>query len=79
MTNVIQPFHLLVVALAGWLNRHQQDVIDYLIEENRVLKDQLEGQRLRFTDDQRRRLAAKAKVVWSKYSCGLSMVVLAFL
>jgi len=47
MTNIIQPFHLLVVALAGWLNRHQQNVIDYLIEENRVLKDQLEGQRLR--------------------------------
>jgi hypothetical protein len=49
MTTVIQPFHLLVIALAGWLNRHQQAVIDYLIEENRVLKDQLEGQRLRFT------------------------------
>ena len=63
MTNVIQPFHLLVVALAGWLNRNQQAVIDYLIEENRVLKDQLEGQRPRFTDDQRRRLAAKAKVL----------------
>jgi len=45
MTNVIQPFHLLVIALAGWLNRHQQAVIDYLIEENRVLKEQLEGQR----------------------------------
>ncbi len=63
MTHVIQPFHFLVVALAGWLNRHQQAVIDYLIEENRVLKDQLDGQRLRFTDDQRRRLAAKAKVL----------------
>ena len=49
MTNVIQPFHLLVIALAGWLNRHQQAVIDYLIEENRVLKEQLEGKRLRFT------------------------------
>ncbi len=67
MTNIIQPFHLLVIALGGWLNRHQQDIIDYLIEENRVLKDQLEGQRLRFTDDQRRRLAAKAKV----FSCRL--------
>jgi len=63
MTNILQPFHLLVVALTGWLNRHQQAVIDYLIEENRVLKEQLEGQRLRFTDDQRRRLAAKAKVL----------------
>ena len=56
MTNVIQPFHLLVIALAGWLIRHQQAVIDYLIEENRVLKEQLEGQRLRFTDEQRIRL-----------------------
>ena len=45
MANVIQPFHLLVITLAGWLNRHQQAAIDYLIEENRVLKDQLEGQR----------------------------------
>ena len=63
MSNVIQPFHLLVIALAGWLNRQQQAVIDYLIEENRVLKDQLEGQRLRFTDEQRIRLAVKAKVL----------------
>lgn len=63
MTPVIQPFHLLVIALAGWLNRHQQTVIDYLIEENRVLKDQLEGQRLRFTDEQRIRLAVKAKAL----------------
>ena len=63
MTNAIQPFHLLVIALAGWLNRQQQAVIDYLIEENRVLKDQLEGQRLRFTDEQRIRLAVKAKVL----------------
>jgi len=63
MTHVIQPFHLLVIALAGWLNRHQQAVIDYLIEENRVLKEQLEGQRLRFTNEQRIRLAVKAKVL----------------
>ncbi len=63
MTYAIQPIHLLLVALTGWLNRHQQEVIDYLIEENRVLKQQLEGQRLRFTDEQRRRLAVKAKVL----------------
>jgi putative transposase len=63
MTPIIQPFHLLVIALAGWLHRQQQAVIDYLIEENRVLKEQLEGQRLRFTDEQRIRLAVKAKVL----------------
>ena len=57
MTNAIQPFYFLIMALAGWLNRQQQVVIDYLIEENRVLKEQLEGQRLRFTDEQRIRLA----------------------
>ena len=39
MINIIQPFHLLAVALAGWLNRYQQAVIDYLIEENRVLNE----------------------------------------
>jgi hypothetical protein len=53
MTNVLNPFQLLVIALAGWLNRYQQAIIDYLIEENRVLKDQLDGQRFRFTDEQR--------------------------
>ena len=63
MTNAIQPFHLLVIALAGWLNRHQQAVIDYLIEENSVLKEQLERQRIRFTDEQRTRLVVKAKVL----------------
>ena len=63
MTNVIQPFHLLVIALAGWLNRHQQAVIDHLLEENRVLKDRLEGQRLRFTDEQRTQLAVKAETL----------------
>jgi hypothetical protein len=52
-----------VIALAGWINRRQQTVIDYLIEESRVLKDQLEGRRLRFTDEQRIRLAVKAKVL----------------
>jgi hypothetical protein len=50
MTSVLQPFHVLVIVLSGWLSRQQQTVIDYLIEENRVLKEQLEGQRLRFTD-----------------------------
>ena len=42
-------------------NRHQQEVIGYLVEENRVLKEQLKGRRLRLTGEQRRRLAAKGK------------------
>lgn len=35
----------------------------YLKEENRVLREQLGHRRLRFTDDQRRRLAAKARAL----------------
>jgi putative transposase len=46
---------------AGWVNRAQQDVIDYLQEENRALREQLGGKRLRFTDAQRIRLAQRAK------------------
>ena len=49
-----------MVALAGWVNQQQRDVIHYLVEENRVLCEQIGARRLRFTDDQRRRLAAKA-------------------
>ena len=54
------------VTVAGWINRHQQDVIDYLIEENRVLKGQMKGKRLRLTDDERHRLAVKGKALGRK-------------
>ena len=53
----------LMLIFAGWVNRSQQDVIEYLQEENRVLREQLGGRRLLFTDGQRRRLAAKAKAI----------------
>src|SRR5687767_13616070 len=43
--------------LFGWLEREQRDVIEFLREENRVLKAQLHGRRLRLNDDERRRLA----------------------
>ena len=55
------PLRLLLAAFAGFVNRQQAQVIDYLAEENRVLKEQLGRKRLRLTDDQRRRLAAKGK------------------
>jgi hypothetical protein len=35
------PFHFLVVAVSGWMNREQQQVIDYLREENRILREKL--------------------------------------
>ena len=44
---------ILLVTFAGWVNRHQLEVIAYLREENRVLKEHLGGRRLRLTDAQR--------------------------
>src|SRR5262249_23571594 len=61
MHTVFDPFSFLVVCIAGWMNQHQQHVIDYLIEENRVLREQIGARRMRFNDNQRRRLAWKAK------------------
>ena len=55
-----QVLQFLVVAVAGWINPQQRDVIDSLQEENRVLREQLGPSRLRVTDAQRRRLAAQA-------------------
>ncbi len=53
----------LLLVLAGWVNRQEQDVIDYLREENRVLRAGLRGKRLRLSDDDRRRLAVKAQAL----------------
>jgi hypothetical protein len=52
--------HVLIAMIAGWVQRHQQQVIAYLQEENRILKAQLGGRRLRLTDTERRRLATRA-------------------
>src|SRR5947208_5595487 len=57
----LDPFAFLVVSIAGWMNQHQQHVIEYLIEENRVLREQIGNRKMRFTNSQRCRLAAKAK------------------
>src|SRR5262245_18265807 len=46
--------------LTGWLDRREREAIAYLIEENRLLRRQLGGRRLCLTDDDRRRLAARA-------------------
>ena len=59
----MDPSRFILICLAGWINREQQSAIEYLREEIRVLKEHVGPKRLRFTDEQRRRLAAKAKKV----------------
>jgi hypothetical protein len=53
MPSLLLPFQLVLLMFAGWVNRHQLDVIEYLQEENRVLKERLGGRRLHFTDAER--------------------------
>ncbi len=48
------------------MNRHQQYVIAYIQEENKILRSKLNGKRIRFTDDERQRLAVKGKALGSK-------------
>ena len=66
---------MLLLMFAGWVNRHQLDVIEYLQEENRVLKERMGGRRLRFTDAERRRLARKAQALGRKVLNELETVV----
>jgi len=61
--STVHPWQFFILAVAGWINHHQQEIIDYLVEENRVLKGQLCGRRLRLTDSERRRLAVKGKAL----------------
>ena len=75
MPTVLDPFRFVLIAVAGWMNQRQLQMIEYLREENRVLREQLGERRLRLTDDQRRRLAAKAKGLGRKLLAEVATIV----
>ena len=62
----LNPWQLFLIAIAAWMNREQGDVIEYLKEENRVLRELLGDRLPRLNDDQRRRLAVKGKTLGRK-------------
>ena len=71
----LDPFSFLVVSVAGWLNQRQRQVIEDLVEENRILREHIGKRRFRFTDNQRRRLAAKAKRLGRKVLAQVATIV----
>ena len=75
MTAATFPLQMLLLTVAGWVNRHQQDVIAYVVEENRVLREQMRGRKLQLKDDQRRRLAAKARQLGRRALDGIATIV----
>ncbi len=60
------PWHFILAVLAGWVHREQIKAIEYLKAENRALREKLGNKRLRFTDEQRRRLAVKGHALGRK-------------
>ncbi|WP_197231588.1 hypothetical protein, partial [Novipirellula artificiosorum] len=66
MKFVLQPWQLILIILASWVNRQQQEVIEYLRTENAVLKEKFGKNRISLTDEQRRRLAVKGKLLGHK-------------
>ena len=75
MPKTLDPFRLLLIAVAGWMNHEQQKIIDYLREENRLLRAQIGTRRLRFDDGQRRRLAVRAKALGMRLLSELATIV----
>ena len=75
MPRILDPFQFVLVAVAGWMNQRQQQSIEYLREENRVLREQLGDRRVRFNDDQRRRLAVRAKGLGRKLLAEVATLV----
>ena len=72
---MLDPFRFLLIAVSGWMNHRQLQVIEYLREENRVLREQLGGRRVRLNDNQRRRLAVKAKALGRKALAEVASIV----
>ena len=75
MSRVLDPFRFVLIAVAGWMNQRQLQIVDYLREENRVLREQLAGGRLQLNDDHRRRLAVKAKGLGRKLLAEVATIV----
>jgi hypothetical protein len=66
MNSVPSALIFLLMIFAGWVNRQQLIVIDYLQAENRILRERPKGRRLRFMDAERALLARRAKAVGRK-------------
>ena len=71
----LDPFSFLVISIAGWMNQRQQQVIEYLVEEIRVLREQIGNRRMRFNDAQQCRLAVKGKKLGRKILAQIATIV----
>ena len=66
MSFILHPWQRLLLILAGWVNRQQQEIIEYLRTENQILRESHGMKRIKLNDNQRRRLAIKGKILGRK-------------
>ena len=75
MTFILQPWQLLLVILSGWVNRHQQQMIDFYVSQTKMLLESQGKKRILLNDDQRRLLAVKGKALGRKVLTELTTIV----
>jgi hypothetical protein len=75
MNSVFRPWHLVVMILAGWVNRRQQEIIEFQNAQIQALITKLGQKRILLTDDQRRVLAVKGKALDRKTLSQLTTIV----
>ena len=75
MSFVLQPWQVVFVALSAWVNRRQQQIIEFQNAEIEALLKKLGKKRVLLTDDQRRLLAVKGKALGRKALMELTTIV----
>ena len=72
---ILHPWQLLLMCLAGWLQREQQQVIEFYQAQLEALLQAQGKKRIILTDDQRRVLAVKGKTLGRKALAELTTIV----
>ena len=75
MSFILQPWQLLFLVLSAWVNRQQQQVIDFYISQTQALLESQGKKRILLSDDQRRVLAVKGKALGRKALTELTTIV----
>jgi transposase InsO family protein len=75
MNFILQPWHIVLLALSAMIDGEWDRAIDYLLMENQVLREKLGRGRILLNDDQRRRLAVKGKVLGRKALHDIATIV----
>ena len=66
MNFILQPWHFFLLTIAGWVNREQQQVIEFLRTEVEILLEIQGKKHILLNDKQRARLAVKGKTLGRK-------------